>query len=72
MMMVYRARRVPGHIPLLFKGCLSSLPPSYPLYSAGKYIETSVFIGRPAGVTGLIAIDGATEVVSPVWEIKYS
>lgn len=58
--------------PLLFKGSLFSLPRSYPLYSAGEHIDTLVFIERPAGMTGLVATDHATAVVSPFWEITYS
>ena len=63
---------VPNHISTLFTGHLFSLPQSYSLHSAGKYIDTLVFIGRPTGITGLVAIDHATAVVPPVWEITYS
>lgn len=55
-----------------FKGSLFSPPQIYPLHSEGKYIYTLVFIGRPAGITGLMAIDHVTEVVSPLGEITYS
>lgn len=58
--------------PLLPKGSLSSLPQSYSLHSAGKNIDTLVSIGRPAGITGLVAIDHATEVVSLFWEITHN
>lgn len=58
--------------PLLPKGSLSSLPQSYSLHSAGKNIDTLVFIGRPAGITGLVDVDHATEVVSSFWEIMHN
>lgn len=72
MIMVYRCRWDSITSPLLFKGSLFPPPQIYPLHSEGKYIYTLVFIGRPAGVTGLMAIDYATEVISPLGEITYS
>lgn len=34
--------------------------------------NTSVFVGKPAGVTGVVVVDYATEVVSALGEIAYS
>lgn len=62
----------PTASPLLFKSSLFSLPQRYPLHSAGKSIDTSVFKGRPAGITSLVVIDHETEGASAFWEITYS
>lgn len=72
MIMVYRYRWDSITSPLSSNGSVCSSPQIYPLHSEGKYIYTSVFIGRPAGIAGLVAVDHATEVVSPLGEITYS
>lgn len=58
--------------PLLFKDYFFSLPQSFPLHSAGKYVDTLAFPGKPADITGLVAVDHATEKFLLHWEITYS
>lgn len=57
---------------LLFKGSLFFSSSKLPFVSCRRVCRYLVFIGRPVGITGLVAIDHATEVVSPFWEITYS
>ena len=57
----------PNHVSA-FKSSLLSPPQIDPLYSVDKSIGALVFTGRPTGVTGLVAIDQAIDIVSSLWE----